>query len=214
MRTDELIRRLAAEPGPFRRLPSADQRFLTWLGFAVVCMAPAVFWMGLRPDLAHAAAQPAFLLRSALIILLACLSSSAVLIASIPGAERSAKARWGIALALMGWLGVLAIAAVLAWLQGRPDALRVGPGLGCSRDVLLLGLLPGIALFVMVGRAAPVRPGLCGALALLAAAALGALGTDLVCAADLPLHLILWHFSPVLIAGFLGLLLGDRLLRW
>jgi len=214
MRTDELIRKLAAESGPVRRLPSTPRRFLTWLAVAAVCMVPAVFWIGLRPDSAQIAAQPAFLLRSTFLLLLAGLASGAVLIASIPGAERSATARRGVVLALVGWLGMLAAAAFLGWIQGRPDALQAGPGLGCSRDVLLLGLLPGIALFLMVGRAAPVRPGLCGALALLAAFALGALATDLVCAADMPLHLLLWHYSPVLAAGLLGVVLGKKLLKW
>ena len=74
--------------------------------------------------------------------------------------------------------------------------------------------MPGIALFMMVRRAAPLRAAWAGLLAVLATAAVGVLGANVICPNDRPLHMLLWHVAPLMLFAAIGAALGTWLLRW
>jgi hypothetical protein len=68
-------------------------------------------------------------------------------------------------------------------------------------------------IFANLRRAAPLQPRYTGLLALLSTGALAALGTQLLCAKDDLLHVLLWHAGPLALTALLGVSLGDVLLR-
>ena len=59
----------------------------------------------------------------------------------------------------------------------------------------------------MLRRAAPLEPGRVGVFA-----ALGAAGIQFICMNDDPLHALLWHWLPVVVAGAAGVVLGRLVL--
>jgi len=80
--------------------------------------------------------------------------------------------------------------------------------------ILTISALPGIWLFDMLRRAAPLEARYTGVFAALGALACGALGTQFVCPIDAPGRQLLWHFVPVIVLASLGLAMGARLSRW
>lgn len=84
----------------------------------------------------------------------------------------------------------------------------------CGPLLLLIGGLETVAGFWVARRAAPTRPLLTGALIGLCAGALGLFATQFICAHENFLHLVVWHFVPVVsLVGAAGLW-GQRTLRW
>jgi hypothetical protein len=213
VRTEELIRSLAKEAGPVRRLPSWLIRTVSWLVLAVVSGVAVVAGIGARSDLADVLSTPAFALGSVLLVLTAFTAAAGALILAVPGAERSAVIRW---------LPVTAAIAALTWVAGELVTVaasgggvgRFGASWGCVERTVWVGVVPGIVLFAMVGRAAPLRAAWAGMLALLATGAVGVLGTNVLCPVDRPLHLLLWHVLPMPVLAALGAGLGLWLLAW
>lgn len=213
MLTHELIRQIARDATPVQILPSLPRRFLSWLGAATLCVASGVLWMGLRPDVLRATTTLQFALNCLAILLIAVLSAFAAFMMSVPGTAQSALVRMAPLSVVFIWLVLLAIQGGLVLGHG-PHHFSAGHGLTCIRDILLLGTIPGALLFFLVRRAAPVALGWSGLLVMLTLASMGALGLQFTCTNDDPLHLLSWHFMPVLLIGMSGVVLGRRLLRW
>jgi hypothetical protein len=84
----------------------------------------------------------------------------------------------------------------------------------CVYKTASIAAAPGVALFIMVRKAAPLRAGWAGLLAVLATAAVGVLGANTICPNDRPLHMLLWHVAPLMLFAAIGAGLGTWLLRW
>ena len=208
----ELIDRLVRDATPVRPLATPAVRLARWVLAAALCLAAGVALVDLRPDLAQTMWTTSFLVQASLLVVTAVLAAAAALIGGVPGAEPTAATRWLPLAAVTAWAGWL-LAAIIA----LPAVSRVWwptPAPECGVDITLLGLVPGFLLWSLVRRAAPLRPAWTGLLAMLTAAAVGALGTQLVCSNNVAAHLLLWHFGPVMALALLGLELGRRLLRW
>lgn len=212
MQTDELIRRLAADAAPVRRLPRWTARAGVWLLVAALSAAIGVALLGVRRDLSDVLLTPAFALEEVLLLVVAATAAAGALIISVPGAERSGLVRW---------LPVGAGAAILLWLAGElfltatpESAGRVGLAWHCVARTIVVGLVPGVVLLAMVKGAAPLRAAWAGLLALLATSAIGVLGTNLICPNDRPVHLLIWHVLPMTVIAAAGAALGRWLLDW
>lgn len=206
-KTEELIQNLADQASPVRPLPPVRVRLLRWLGAAVLCQAAGIAILGLRADAGAALLKADVILQSAGLILVSILSAFGAFSLSVPGEEKGPLLRKVPLLAVGAWM-VLLLALVV---QGK--GIAAGMGLFCVRDILLLAVPPGVLLFIMVRAAYPLKLGWSGALAALSVAALGALGTQWICRNDSPMHVLLWHFLPVVFLGLVGVVLGRRLLR-
>ncbi|MGQ0733221.1 MAG: NrsF family protein [Acidobacteriota bacterium] len=213
MRTEELIHELAQSAQPVRPLRPVGIRLLGWIVLVAGSFGVVVSVMGTRADLAAVATSPTFAFEAALLIVTALSAAVGALVVSVPGAERTVLVRWapvmaGIA-AVLWVIGDLA-ASVTA---GAPE-LRFTFGWSCVWKTASVGAVPGTALFAMVRQAAPLRAGWAGLLAVLATAAVGVLGANVICPSDRPLHLLLWHVGPLMVCAALGAALGVWLLRW
>lgn len=213
MQTDDLIRELAADGRPVRRLRPWLHRAGVWVSVSALSAALVILYTGARRDIGDVMWSPAFLLEAVLLLVTGASAAAGALIVSVPGAERSKVVRW---------LPVVAGAAALLWIAGELGMVvatgeqtgRVGPAWWCVQRTLLVGLLPGLVLFAMVSRAAPLRAAWAGLLALLATSAIGVFGTNIMCAVDRPMHLLLWHVGPMVLLAAAGAGIGATLLDW
>ena len=207
MKTDDLIQELAKDSKPVKRIPSIGTRFLRWLFASVLCLGVGITLFGIRSDIESAATQFNFSVQVLFSFCLAILSALSAFILSVPDRHNP-------------WLDRVPIATlglwffIILWSFLFSENSRAGFGVGCMRDLIVLGFLPGALLFFMLRQAAPVQKGKTGFFAALAIASLGAMGTQFICHSDNPLHVLLWHFFPVLLVGSLGFFLGRLLLRW
>ena len=213
MRTEDLIRELASDAPPVRRLQPLAVRLIGWIALALLSLAAVTMWMGARQDLGEVLQHASFQFETAMLILTAMSAAVGALTVSIPGRERSAVIRWlpiaGGAICILWVAGELVFASV----TGAPTG-RLTFAWRCIYKTASVALVPGIALFVLVRRAAPLHAAWAGLLAILATAAVGVLGANVICPIDRPLHLILWHVGPLMLFAAAGAGLGTLLIRW
>jgi hypothetical protein len=213
VRTEELIVQLARAAGPVRPLPGPSVRLARWTAGVVTLVALAVFVIGPRAGVFTAIGQPAFMALAVVTLATALLSAASALVLSVPGAERSLIQRTMPLMAASVWAFML-----IARLMDGGDPIRRLLALPvhwvCVIEIIGLGFVPGWALFAMLRRAAPLRLAWSAALATLAAVALGAAATQVICPIDDPAHQLVGHVLPVILLAISGALVGRRLLSW
>jgi hypothetical protein len=180
---------------------------------AIASLAVVMVLMGVRRELGDTADRVDFTVEAALLLLTAVSASVGALVVSIPGAEAKPWVRWmpvafGVACVLLA-AGELAYAAA----TGAPTG-RLTFAWHCVYKTTSVAIVPGIVLFLMVRRGAPLHTGWAGMLAVLATVAMGVLGANIICPNDRPLHMLLWHVAPLMIFAGGGVALGKWLLRW
>ena len=213
MRTEDLIRELAKDAPPVRRLQPLTVRLIGWVALAALSLAVVTMWMGARQDLGQVLWRSNFQFEAVMLILTAMSAAVGALTVSVPGRERRSLVRWlpilGGAICILWVVGELVFASV----TGAPTG-RLTFAWPCVYKTTSVGLVPGIALFVLVRRAAPLHAAWAGLLAILATAAVGVLGANVICPIDRPLHLFLWHVAPLMLFAAIGAGLGTWLIRW
>lgn len=212
MKTDDLIRTLAADP-PARGAHGVPLVAAALAAGLAVSIAVFAAWIGPRFDIAEAATTLRFVLKPLEMIALAIVSAFALTRLIEPGA----KAR--PALAAIWAVPLLVALAVMAELLATPSeswpARLVGDNaLKCLALIPLLSLAPLAALILAMRRGAPTRPVLAGAIAGLAAGAIGGLLYATHCPDDSPLFVAAWYTIAIALVTGLGAVAGARLLRW
>lgn len=212
MSTQNLIKELSQKMQPVKSLPSPWVRASLWLFSTFLCIGSSVFLLGLRHDINQIIFSANFLFQTFIIILLAAFSVVGAFFLSIPG-----KPKTWVNVSFLFPLGILIFALLgqVGWnIYQSGSAPVLGQGYYCSRDVLVLGIIPGLLLTLMVKKAAPINFGLVGVLIFLATFSLAALGVNLICHGTDPFHLLIWHITPVILIGGIGRLLGRFFLKW
>lgn len=204
MKTDDLIVRLAQSATPVTPLPRPSVRLARWTALAIVAAALAVFVIGPRADVLAALERAPFVGSLVLLLVAMIFSAGAALVASVPGAERSPLVRAVPILALAGWLGLWLVLALSSTHVGRVFHTA------CAIEILGIAIVCGLALFVMVRRAAPLRPGWTAAMACLAAVTIGAAATQIICPVDDATHQLVGHVLMAIVVGAAGTLVGRR----
>jgi hypothetical protein len=211
--TEDLIQRLASDLQPVRRLQSVAIRVAGWFVVALASLGLVMVVMGVRRELGDAVDRTDFAIEAALLIVTAVSAAVGALLVSIPSAERARLVRVrplvaGSATVLWA-LGELLIASAI----GAPTG-RLTFAWHCVYKTASVAAIPSVVLFVMIRRAAPLYTARAGFLAILATAAVGVLGANIICPNDRPLHMLLWHATPLMLFAGLGAGLGTWLLRW
>ena len=213
MKTENLISMLAASAQPVE--PNAVQRrYVTALGWgafgATLLMA---IWLGVRRDIAVASLLPMFWVKLAFpgVLLVGAVMAAQSL--SQPGTRIGRAGYWIGAPVLVMWLlGALSLAGANAEVRER---LFFGISWTVCPFYIAMLSIPGL---VAIGWAmkglAPTRLALSGAVAGLAAGALGALAYALYCPEMAAPFLGIWYLAGMLIPAVVGALLGPLLLRW
>ena len=205
MRTEDLIADLAGRATPVRPLPSPGARALAWFAIAGASAGAGVAVFGARPNVDSLLSEWDFLLAAILALATAWLGALGALILAIPGAERTLALR-AAAIAVIGlWLAMLGSSVALA-----------GKGLSgvshwyiCFIRVLAIGLIPAVAIVVMLRRALPLRTGWANALAMLGASAMGAFAIQFICPLTDAGHALIGHLGPVVVAGLTAAAIGS-----
>jgi hypothetical protein len=212
MKTEELIRTLAANAAPVRRLPHPALRAIVWLTISTVYIAGFVWVMGLRPDIATKLAEPRFLVEVGGAYLTSMMAAAAAFCASCPG--RPVWERFAPLPFLVVWLATLGEGCWRDWLRYGPEGLTLQLDYLCFPSILIVSVAPAIVIFLMIRRAAPIAPITTTALATLAAAALAAAALRLFHTQDASLMVLVWQFGSVALLAGIASLFGQYLLPW
>lgn len=207
---DQLVNELSNDTAPIRRAASPWLLSLRWAGFAIAYLLVALIFSGLRPDLAQALQQPLYaaeLLLLLLILLATTLGSALLAFPDLHQQRRLAQVP-NILFALFILL------LLVAWRTDTPPAPFPVHSIECTLDITFISLLPAALAFLVLRNYASTHPRWAGSYALLAAFSVGALWLRLYEVNDSILHVVQWHYLPILGVGMIGWMLGRKVLKW
>lgn len=212
METHELITRLAADTRTVRRLQPPWLRALVWLAIALPYVA-AVVWGKLRMvDLTQTLAEPRFVIEQAATFATALAATVAAFASIVPGFDRRVLLLPLPPLAL--WLASVGHGCLQDWLQFGADGLAIRPDWECLPYAMVIGIVPAVAMVVMLRRGAPLLPRLTLVLGALAVAAIGNFGLQLFHFRDASIMVLFWHLGSVVVLSVLAGWFGRRVLGW
>jgi hypothetical protein len=207
---EQLVEALAGEAGAVTPAPHPLRLSLAWIAAAAVYLAAALALSGLRPDLMQKLHDPWFAAELACLlgIFIATSVSAALLI--FPDLHQKRALAWSPA-----WLFVVfPVVLYLSCRADTPPAPLPVHSYQCTVDIALVMLLPAAWTLYAMRNSASTHYRLAGAIALLSAFSVGSLWLRLHEANDSVLHVIQWHYLPMLGLGLIGLWLGRLLLKW
>lgn len=212
MRTEELIRQLAADATPLRPLRSPLVRTAIWLAWALPWVTAIVWIMGPRGDLRALVANARWMTEEGAAVATALTAAGAAFCAGVPG-----RPRWERCLPippLAVWLGALGQGCVHDWLQLGRTGLALHPDWLCLPAVVLVGAGPAVAMTIMILRGSPIAPATTTMLAALAAGGLAGAALPLFHREDVSLMVLVWQAGTVLALTGLAAVAGPKVLRW
>ena len=210
--TEALARRLVEQLEAVRPLAGPWRRAAAWFALAAVFIAVVALARSLRADLATKLLEPRFVVEQTAALLTGVLAAVAAFATVTPG--RSRRFVLLPLVPLVVWLGTLGHGCVMAWIQSGPGGLAIRPDWACFPDIALMGLLPAVAMVLMLRRGAPLNPIVTMALGGLAAAGLGEVGLRLIHPQDASVMVLVWQVGSVLLLSALAASAGPYVRWW
>ncbi|MBI1174322.1 MAG: DUF1109 family protein [Sideroxydans sp.] len=207
---EQLVESLAAEAATVTPAPHPFMLGLKWVAAAALYIVASLAISGLRPDLAHALHNPWFIAELvALLLVFIATAFSAALLAFPDLHQKRALAFSPVVL-----FALFVVLMGLAWHADSPPAPLPVHSWQCTLTIMLMSMLPAVWTFYAMRKFASTHYHWAGSIALLSAFSVGALWMRLHEVNDSIVHVVEWHYLPMLAVGLTGLWLGKKLLRW
>jgi hypothetical protein len=207
---DDLVERLASEAATVQSAPHPLMLSVKWAGWALAYIAVALMLSGLRPDLIHKLHEPLFLAEVAVLAAMFMAASISAATLSFPDMHQMHRVALSPLLAFV----VLLFTLYMAWRADIPPALLPQHSFECTLSITVLAVLPAIWMLTQMRKFASTHQRMAGCVAMLAAFSVGALWLRLYEQNDSILHVIEWHYLPMLAFSAAGLWLGKCTLKW
>jgi len=207
---NKLIGELAQEVITVKPAPHPFILSTKWMAGAAAYLALALLISGTRADLMAKFQEPLFALEVAALLGLFVATSISAALLSYPDMHQMRH----VAYTPFATLALLVLVMLLAWRADVPPVPSPIHGFQCTIELTLLSLLPIAWMFYAMRKFASTHLRWAGSIALLFAFSIGALWLRLAEQTDSTMHLIQWHYLPVIAFGIAGLWLGKTLLKW
>ena len=207
---DELVEALGQDMQSVKPAPHPFMLGILLVLVAFLYLVLLLLFSGFRPDILEKLHSNWFLVEITLLIGLLVFTSISASTLSFPDLYQM---RWAAVTPV--WIfGLLASFLLAAWTLDSPPAPLPKHSFQCTLDIGLLSLLPGVWIFYLLRKFASTHFRLTGSIAVLYAFSTGAIWLRLYEKNDSILHVIEWHYLPMIGFGIAGLWLGKKLLRW
>jgi hypothetical protein len=207
---DELITKLAQDTAAVKRAPHPFLLSIEWMVVAAFYLAVSLIISGARHDLLPKLQDPWFAAEiSALVGIFISTSLSAALL-SYPDLHQKRQ----IAFAPIATFALFVLVMFLAWRADNPPAPLPVHSFECTLSITLLSLLPAAWTFYVMRKFASTHTHWAGGIAFLFAFSIGALWLRLYEQNDSIMHVVHWHYLPMIGFGIIGMWLGKAVLKW
>lgn len=207
---ENLIDKLAQDGAAVKPAPHPLMLSAKWLAWASAYLAASLMLSGLRPDWMQKIHEPWFLAEIAILGTMFVSTSISAAVLAFPDLHQMRR------IALLPLVAFVALLIILyfSWRADVPPAPMPRHSFECCLSIILLALLPAIWIFTQMRRFASTHQREAGSVAMLAAFSIGALWLRLYEQNDSILHVIEWHYLPMLGFAAIGVWLGKRVLKW
>lgn len=207
---DKLVATLSADAAPIRPALHPYKLWALGLGAGTAYIVLMLAFSGLRPDIMTKLHEPWFVAEIVTLILIFASTSLSTALLAYPDLHQMRRTAYAPAYAL----GLFVLVMLLSRHADSPLAPPPIHGYQCTLDIGLTALLPAMWTLYALRKLASTHYRLAGSIALLSAFSIGALWLRLEEQNDSIIHLIQWHYLPMLACGLFGLWLGKLILKW
>jgi len=206
--TSDLIKSLAADAAPVRRLRPPAVRAALWLMFAAFVFGLIAVSHGVRPDLAQKAGDAVYVVAVVAALLTGVLAAVAAFTLGLPDRSRV----WLLlpAPSLVVWIATIGYGCLTAWVGLGPAGVRFADLAECFATLVLTSVPIWAALLFMLRHAARLRPALVAMTGSLAVAALSATALLVFHTLDATLMILVWNLGAGVAVIALGSVFGRR----
>jgi hypothetical protein len=207
---DELITALARDTTAVKPLRHPFLLSLEWMLAAAFYLGLSLLISGTRHDLLACLQRPYYSAEiAALLIILLCTSLSGALLSYPDMYQKRA-----IALAPIGAFTLFLALMLFAWHADSPPSPLPRHSFECTLSITALSLLPAAGTFFAMRKRATTHTRSAGGVAFLFAFSIGALWLRLHEQSDSVIHVMEWHYLPMIGFGCIGMFLGKVILKW
>jgi hypothetical protein len=207
---EQLVESLAEEAGPVKPAPHPLTLSLIWLAGAAVYLALSLWISGPRPDLMGEFREPWFDAEIAALALIFLTTTLSAALLAFPDLHQMG---W-VARAPAAAFALFVLVLFLSWLAHQPPPPLPVHSFQCTISITLSSLLPASWTFLSMRRFASTHYRWAGVIAALSAFSVGALWLRLHELNDSIVHVVEWHYLPMLGIGLIGWWLGKSVLKW
>jgi hypothetical protein len=207
---EELINRLSQDTPIVKPVPHPYMLSLQWMGCAVAYLTVSLLLSGLRPDLATKLHEPLFVAELAALVGIFVATSLSASLLSFPDMHQLRR----VAFAPVITFALFVVVMFIAWQADNPPAPLPIHSFECTMGITMVLLLPAAWIFYVMRKFASTHSHLAGCCALLFAFSIGAIWLRLYEVNDSIMHVIKWHYLPMIAFGMAGLWLGKVMLKW
>jgi len=207
---EQLVASLSKEAQAVKPAPHPFILSLQWMGAAVIYLTVSLAISGLRPELSAKLHNPWLVAEIAALLGLFIVTTLSAALLAFPDLHQKRVLAFAPVVPAVIFLVVI----FLAWRADSPPAPLPVHSFECTLSITLMTLLPAVWTFYSMRKFASTHYRLAGSVALLSAFSVGALWLRLHEVNDSILHVVEWHYLPMLAIGALGLWLGKVLLKW
>lgn len=209
--TPDLIRALAGNLSPVRRLRPPLLRASLWLLLALVVLTLLAVSQGVRSDLASRLHDPDFVGCIAGALITGVTGAFSAFLLSLPD-----RSRWWALLpvpSLVFWFSNVGYQCLTDWVALDPSGITLGETARCFATLVLTSLPLSLAMLMMLKHAAAIRPTIVAVIGSLSVAALTAAALSLFHVLDASLLVIMWNVGTAMVIVGLSSLLSRRYAR-
>ena len=207
-----MIQQLAGQSAPIRRLAHPWKRSAIWLAISLPYVAAIAFSKPMDFDLRQMFSDSQFMIEEIAALTTAVAAVVAAFWSIVPGHNRKLLLLPLAPLAV--WLGTLGEGCLRDWLRLGGTGLQLRIDWDCLPAASVIGIVPAIAIVVMLRRGAPLIPRTTLALAAVAVAGLGNFALRLYHLGDVSIMVLVWHFGSVVLLAFIAGLIARHVLNW
>jgi hypothetical protein len=207
---DELIGQLARDNAAVKRAPHPFLVSIEWIVAAAFYLAVSLMMSGMRHDLWPKLHEPGFVAEIAALFGIFISTALSAALLSYPDLHQKRR----IAFAPIVTFALFALVMFFAWRAYNPPALLPVHSFECTLSITLLSLLPAAWILYVMRRYASTHTHWAGGSAFLFAFSIGALWLRLYEQNDSIMHVVQWHYLPMIGFGIVGMWLGKVVLKW
>jgi len=207
---DELIGKLAQDNAAVNRAPHPFLLSIEWMIVALFYIAVALMVSGTRHDLWSELHKPWFAAEIAAlagIFVTTCLSAALL---AFPDLHQKRQIAWSPVAAFALFILVMFV----AWRADSPPSPLPIHSFECTLSITIFSVLPAIWTFYVMRKFASTHYYWAGSIALLSAFSVGAMWLRFHEQTDSIMHVVEWHYLPMMGIAILGRWLGKTILKW
>ena len=207
MNDKNLIDELVSNHSKVKPTASIKARCIKWFLVCLLCLSSGISMLGLREDWTRLFTSPILLIQNVFILIGIVIAGVLAIKLSVPSATTK---RSGIKfLYILGGLWAVILFSLGILNHASFDELAK-LGFGCVRDIVVIGFVPGAALFIFIRQGIVLERKLVGVIGMVASFGIGVFGVQYTCHNDGALHILVWHFLPLIVLGGSGVVIGKK----